>query len=240
MAGPRTLRTFCHLMAYPDEQTLEACELLYIILQSELPEAAAEIARFGTFVEQHAEWELEEAYTAAFELNPAAALEIGWHLFGEDYDRGLILVRLREELRRHGLAESIELPDHLTHVLPLIAAMSEEDATRFVVACVIPAVSRLKQAFARSDNPYGGVVRSLCTVLTSAWAEGRPLPDGSEVHRSDGRSIPEGVDLLHAFPAADVGFGCGGGCHGGCGESDDAMPLVQLSGARLKQGEAHS
>ena len=228
MAGPRTLRSFCHLLSYPDEQTLAACELLYIILQTGLPEAASEIARFGDYVEQHAGWELEEAFTATFDVNPKCALEVGWHLFGEEYDRGLMLVRLREEMRRFGLEETCELPDHLTHVLPLIAAMPEEEAQRFVTACVQPALLKMRQALSGAESPYAAVMNALVAVVQSVWGEGRPLTDGSEPQRQDGRAIPEGVDLLHAYPAANVQFGCGGGC--GCSEEGEAsdLPLVQL------------
>jgi nitrate reductase delta subunit len=247
MAGPRTLHAFCQLLSYPGEHVLEASELLFIILQSQLPEAAEEVARFGAFVEQHDQRELEEAYTAAFEINPACALEIGWQLFGEDYDRGLLLVRLRQELRAHGLPESTELPDHLTHVLPLIGAMSEDEAQRFVEACVIPAVVKMRDAFAESENPYGAVLRALTLVLQSVWGEGCPLPDGSGRYRAEAASHPPGVDLLHAFPVADVQFGCGSGCGGGCGEHDagdhhnhdahrTALPLVQL-GSLLAERE---
>ncbi|MGD9858083.1 MAG: nitrate reductase molybdenum cofactor assembly chaperone [Planctomycetaceae bacterium] len=230
MAGPRTLKRFCALLSYPGAQTGEACELLYVILQSELPAAARNIAQFGVYLERHALWEVEEAYTATFDVNPACALEIGWHLFGEEYDRGLLLVRLREELRRHGLSESCELPDHLIHVLPLIGAMSDAEAQRFVTACVQPAVQKMQQAAARSDSPYRNVLDALAAVLQSVWGEGRPMPDGSQVHRADGQTIPEGVDLLHAFPAADVQFGCGG-CpsHDGCEEHPSGPPLVQLT-----------
>lgn len=227
MAGPRTLRSFCHLLSYPGEQTLEACELLYIILQSELPAAARDISRFGTYLEQHAVWELEEAYTSTFDVNPDCALEIGWHLFGEEYDRGLLLVRMREELRKYGLPESQELPDHLTHVLPLIGAMPDEEASRFVTAVVQPAVLKMQQALARSESPYRGVLDALVAVLQSVWGEGRPLSEGSGPHRHDGRAIPAGVDLLHAFPAADVPMICGG-CHSDCGAHSHDLPLVQL------------
>ena len=228
MAGPRTLRTFCQLLSYPGEQTLEAGELLYIILQSELPTAAAAIAQFGAYVEQHDLWELEEAYTSTFDVNPACALEIGWHLFGEEYDRGLMLVRLREELRRFGLSESCELPDHLTHVLPLIGEMSEDEAKRFVSACVQPAEAKMQQALAHSHSPYKSVIDALAAVIQSVWGEGRPITDGSAPHRADGRAIPAGVDLLHAYPAADVEPDCGG-CHGSCGSHEVQVPLVQLS-----------
>lgn len=227
MAGPRTLRAFCNVLNYPVDETLESCELLYIILQSELPEAAHEMAQFGSWLEQHPIWELEEVYTATFDVNPACALEIGWHLFGEEYDRGLLLVRLREEMRKYDLAESSELPDHLTHVLPLISAMPEDEAHRFVTACVQPAVQKMQSTLSRGDSPYRLVFNALALVMQSVWGEGRKLCDGSGPQRDDGRVIPDGVDLLHAFPAADVPMGCGSCSCGGDGHQH-SVPLVQL------------
>ena len=73
---------------------------------SDVPEAAKEISAFGAFIEQHDLWEVEEAFTQTFDVNPACALDIGWHLFGEEYARGMFLVRMREELRKHGLARN--------------------------------------------------------------------------------------------------------------------------------------
>ncbi|HSE32303.1 MAG TPA: hypothetical protein VLA93_12100, partial [Pyrinomonadaceae bacterium] len=37
---------------------------------------------------------LQELYTRTFDLNPACALEIGYHLFGENYKRGEFLANL--------------------------------------------------------------------------------------------------------------------------------------------------
>ena len=81
------------------------------------------MAAFGAYSEPRDLHELEETYARTFDINPACALEVGWHLFGEEYARGLFLVRLRGEMREHGVEESSELPDHITHVLALIAAM---------------------------------------------------------------------------------------------------------------------
>ena len=229
MAGPKTLRSLSCLLSYPDEQTVEAAELLYIILQGELPEAAKHISDFGAFLEQHEFWEAEEAFTGTFDIDPTCALEVGWHLFGEEYERGQFLVRMREELRKYGLEESTELPDHITHVLLLIAAMPEQEAKPFVTACVLPAVKKMYAALDGKASPYRHVVSCLALILNHVWGEGCSLTDGSKPDHLHNHSIPpEGVDLLHTFPVADVNPGCdGGGCGGNC-ESSKPQDLVQF------------
>ncbi|MDC0935663.1 molecular chaperone TorD family protein, partial [Pirellulales bacterium] len=127
----RSFGTISRLLSYPDNHYMQLVELLYLIVQNELPEAALEISKFGQFVEQCGEYELEEAYTRTFDVNPSCALEIGWHLFGEDYMRGQFLVRMRAELAKYEIPESRELPDHLAHVLAVLAEMPKDDAHQF-------------------------------------------------------------------------------------------------------------
>jgi len=231
MAGPKTLRALGRLLCYPDEQTVESAELLYIILMGEFPEAATEIAVFGAFLEQRELWEAEEEFTRTFDVNPACALEVGWHLFGEEYARGMFLVRMREELRKYNLTESAELPDHVVHVLDVIGAMPDDEASRFVKACVLPAVLKMHAALEGTGRPYSNVVSCLATILHRVWGEGEMLTDGSESAHPDGNAIPSDVDLLHAFPVAGVQGGCDeSGCSdGGCGSSGDDHELVQLT-----------
>ena len=37
--------------------------------------------------------QIQELYTRTFDINPVCTLEIGWHIFGEDYARGALLVK---------------------------------------------------------------------------------------------------------------------------------------------------
>ena len=114
---------------------------------------------------------LQELFTGTFDLNPMCSLELGWHLFGENYDRGLLLVRMRGELRRHGLEESTELPDHLTHVLRLVGRMEHEAAADFTAACVLPALAKMLQALRGKVNPFENVLLSVQTVLRNRFPE---------------------------------------------------------------------
>ena len=89
---------------------------------------------------------MQELYVQTFEFNPACTLEIGWHIFGENYERGEFLVRMRDLLRRHGIAESSELPDHLCHILPLLDRLEPEEAADLVGQFVLPALTKIKDA----------------------------------------------------------------------------------------------
>lgn len=214
---PKVMDAFARLLCYPGPYTSQAAELLYIVLRGELDDAARDISQFGAFLEQHEDWKLEEVFTATFDVNPACALEVGWHLFGEEYARGMFLVRMREELRKYGLPESAELPDHLSHVLAVVAAMPGDERARFVTACVQPAVEKMNEALAKKQTPYRHVVSALAHVIRSQWGEGKS--EELEVLASRSSS----VDPLHAFPVA--GIECSDRCGGTCGEPE----LVSLN-----------
>ena len=102
---------------------------------------------------------MQELYVQAFEFNPACTLEIGWHLFGENYERGEFMVRMREQLRRYGIAESTELPDHLTHLLLLINRMGHAEAAELAGQYVLPALGKIKDAL--KDHVYGPVIAGI-------------------------------------------------------------------------------
>ena len=64
--------------------------------------------------------EKEELYIKTFDLNKAGTLDLGWHLFGEDYNRGLFLVKVRQYLQLLKIPETNELPDHVSQVLRVL------------------------------------------------------------------------------------------------------------------------
>jgi nitrate reductase delta subunit len=120
----------------------------------------------------------QELYVQTFEFNPACTLEIGWHLFGENYERGEFLVRMREQLRRHGVPETSELPDHLTHLLALIDRLDQEQAAEFAAQFLLPALGKIQQALA--ENPYEPLIEAIRTRLESDFPEARLAANVSE------------------------------------------------------------
>lgn len=215
---PKVLNALSKLLSYPDEHTVQTIELLYVLLMEETPEAASQASTFGAYAEQNELHELEETFTQTFDINPACALEVGWHLFGEEYARGMFLVRMREELRKYELPESAELPDHLCHALAIVGAMPDDEAARFVRACVQPAVEKMNDALEGKDSPYGHIVSCLALVLRHAWGE--PVESDSEIAANGSSAFAS--DPLHAFPVSGV---MAGGASAG-GEPTDLVPLT--------------
>jgi len=157
------------LLAYPDGAFCRRLARCRELLDNADPQAAAHLADFDAATRNAALADLEELYARTFDFNPQCALEIGWHLFGADSNRGALLVRLRDELARHGIQESCELPDHLTHVLPLVDRMSPDEATRFVRACVVPAAKKMLAGMEGKQNPYESLFRCLVVMLQAEF-----------------------------------------------------------------------
>ena len=146
-------------------------------------EIESPLAPFARFVESSALAKLQEEYVATFDFNPAVALYLGHHLFGDNQKKGVYLIRLKQEFGRHGFTPpGSELPDHLPLVLGFLAylARNAEDRIRrsFISESVLPGVERLGAAFiARGDSPWKPVVeaaRLLCVADAAFPGEGKP------------------------------------------------------------------
>lgn len=136
-------------------------------LPREVPGAASMLDSFDEATRDKWLSELEELYINTFDLNPACTLDLGWHLFGEDYNRGRYLVKLRRELRQHGVPETEELPDHITLALRLLARMEHDSAAEFASCCVGPALVKIVDALPQ-DNPYHALLDTVKLAIEAA------------------------------------------------------------------------
>jgi nitrate reductase delta subunit len=155
------------ILAYPREDyksRLITC--LEALRTSELPDpdrrqsAIDHLQQFCDAVMPLSVGELEELYTRTFDINPVSSLEVGWHLYGETYERGAFLVQMRDLLRRYAIEESSELPDHLTHALHALGRMEEEEVREFVPTRLARALDKMLEGFAVNPNPYEHVLQA--------------------------------------------------------------------------------
>jgi len=112
--------------------------------------------------------EAQELYTRTFDLNPICALEIGYHLFGENYKRGEFLASLRETEAPFDLGQQNQLPDYLPILLRLLTRLKDEDLRSSLInECLIPALDKMLSSLKESDNPYRFLLGALRTTLQS-------------------------------------------------------------------------
>lgn len=117
----------------------------------------------------------EELYIQTFDLNKSGTLDLGWHLFGEDYNRGLFLVKVRQYLQLLKIPETHELPDHVSQVLRVLGRMSPEEANQFAYACVIPAIEIIGEGI-QAENAHSHTVKGLVELLRDLF----DMPAGFE------------------------------------------------------------
>lgn len=159
------------VFSYPDEGYGEHVQGCAAALAEVSSGAAACMAAFASEIAGLGLAQLEELFTRTFDLNPACTLDLGWHLYGEAYERGRFLVTVRGLLREHGIVESRELPDHLSHVLPLLGRLAPEAAAQLAQSAVVPALATMAQALESTANPYRHALAAVRVLVNEVVIE---------------------------------------------------------------------
>jgi len=167
------LELFADLLDYPNEQTAPRLEACLTHLRHHLPEAAGHLTDWHSFVAENDVDVIQELYTHTFDLNPVCPLDIGYYLFGEDYQRGVFLVKLRESQEEVGVETGSELPDHLPVILRWLSRIhGTEVYIDMVSECLLPVLSRMLESLADGANPYRGVLQAISLALQSNLSKG--------------------------------------------------------------------
>jgi nitrate reductase molybdenum cofactor assembly chaperone NarJ/NarW len=153
-------------LAYPDPAVVEALP--------EMESAAAGIAdsqareRLSDFMSRlkaQPLLALQEHYTAVFDMNPSASLNLTYHLMGDREDRGRALVELIEVYRQAGFEPAVnDLPDFLPLLLEFLAAVPQAETHALVQRCLstVPAIAgRLNE----NGSLYAAPLEVLCGLF---------------------------------------------------------------------------
>ncbi len=118
--------TLSKLFNYPNDNYKTFVKEAVCALAKEYPEANEELEKFFKLLPATTK-EIQELYTRSFEVQAVTSLEIGYVLYGDDYTRGEVLVRLNQEHKNVNNDLGEELSDHLANVLRLIPKMQDKD-----------------------------------------------------------------------------------------------------------------
>lgn len=159
---------FAPLLDYPDGKWQAAIESFGELYANEGSERSDAFTTFREKVMPLSLSELQELYTRTFDLSPVCALEIGYHLFGENYKRGVFLANLRETEAPFALGQEQQLPDYLPVLLRLLTKLDDEELRRsLIVDCMIPALEKMLHTLGEGENPYRHLIAAVKAVLQS-------------------------------------------------------------------------
>jgi len=123
---------------------------------------------FKAAVESLSLTDLQELYARTFDLNPTCALEIGYHLFGENYKRGEFLAHLRETEAPFDLGQQHQLPDYLPVLLRLLPRLEDEELRgSLITECLIPGIEKMLASFQDTANLYTDLLQAVRQTLQS-------------------------------------------------------------------------
>ena len=163
------------LLAYPGDGYGDTARRLAGAMDGADREAAAHLCAFADAIGLLPLSAQQELYTQTFDLSPVCALEVGWHLFGEDYKRGVFLVEMRQALAAHGIEEGGELPDHLSSLLQLADALGDDDARALVTKALQPALARMIDPLEKAENPFRWLMQGIQRLLAGRAAAGQEV-----------------------------------------------------------------
>ncbi|HZY05633.1 MAG TPA: nitrate reductase molybdenum cofactor assembly chaperone [Anaeromyxobacteraceae bacterium] len=154
------LTDFADLLSYPAADPLPLARRCRALCGGR---SARHLDAFVSRAERAGPHELEETFSATFDLQPACAPYLGHHLCGDGPGRGLFLARLAGVYRQDGFAaEGAELPDHLSVVLRYLAATPAGEAREALLRDgLAPALDKMLAAFDDPDDAWRSVLAAL-------------------------------------------------------------------------------
>lgn len=142
------------------------------IVWNRLPELGHKLELFVAHVQEKALAEQQEYYIGTFDVQALCFLDIGYVLYGEDYNRGVFLANMKTEQERANNVCGSELPDHLPNMLTLLPKISDKSlAEELIVSVMIPVLEKMIEAFRPDENVYKGMLEILLEIMQSDFPE---------------------------------------------------------------------
>ena len=159
----KLLALFAKILDYPGPGLAE----LTLACEEQVCDSAREgLREFRRFVTAMPREKLEEAYTETFDLAVERCPYVGYHLFGDGYNRSRFLQELSARYRARGFKSGSELPDHLPVMLRYLAAgEARAEREEILREAIEPALEKMITAHAGPTSGYDPVLRSLAAAL---------------------------------------------------------------------------
>lgn len=173
----KTFKVLSLLLSYPQAEWVQEMDVLEAVLKEEQKhngKAAKKMAELLKMMRTETLLELEQNYVGTFDRNPSHSLHLFEHIHGESRDRGMAMVNLIEEYRKHGLdMEADELPDYVPLFLEYLSQLPDTEACDLLGES-IDVMALIGRKLKANGSPYHAVF----SVMESlSPVEARELPD---------------------------------------------------------------
>jgi nitrate reductase molybdenum cofactor assembly chaperone NarJ/NarW len=173
----KTFKVLSLLLSYPQVEWVSKLGLLEEVLVDEMKfngNAVKKLAELLHMMRTETQLELEQNYVGTFDRNPSHSLHLFEHIHGESRDRGMAMVNLIEEYRKHGLdMDADELPDYVPLFLEYLSQLPDADACA-MLGEAIDVMALIGRKLRANNSPYHNVFRVLESISPVAAKE---LPD---------------------------------------------------------------
>ena len=173
----KTFKVLSLLLSYPQAEWLQELDLLEQVLNDEQNhngKAAKKMAELFKLLRSESQLDLEQNYVATFDRNPSHSLHLFEHIHGESRDRGMAMVNLIEEYRKHGLDMAAEeLPDYVPLFMEYLSQLPDTEACA-MLGEAIDVLALIGRKLKDNNSPYSLVFKVMESISP---VEARELPD---------------------------------------------------------------
>ena len=174
-----SLHVLSVLLHYPDEELFNRIdEIGSAADQSRPADVESAIQAFVNELNTHSLIQVQEKYTAVFDIDPATTMNMTYHAFGDNEKRAAALAHLQHNYEQAGWERITgELPDYLPMMLEFLSICPHPEHTGPVWQCLQgmqPLVARLE----KKAPVYAALLQPIANMAVEhcASADKRDLP----------------------------------------------------------------
>ena len=173
----KTFKILSLLLSYPQAEWVNELDLIEEVLDEEQginSKAKRQLADLLLSLRTESLLDLEQNYVATFDRNPSHSLHLFEHIHGESRDRGMAMVNLIEEYRKHGLdMDADELPDFVPLFLEYLSQLPDQEAFN-MLGETVDVMALIGRKLKGNNSPYHTVFD---VIECLSPVEARELPD---------------------------------------------------------------
>ncbi len=165
----KQIKTLSFLLQFPDKDTLESLRTATTETEQVFAEPGrVHVRKFLQYLTETPNLAVQEAFCAAFDLNPDTCMNLTWHEYKDGAKRGPALARFARAFDDAGFAPVCrDLPDYLPMVLELMSQGTNGEF-QWIVADHRQTVKMLARRLRSMQSPYATIFQVLTETLEAA------------------------------------------------------------------------